>query len=534
MSFYSKTLCLLLCFAVSFPFSAASENLFGQYVRLQEPDFLTFDELKTLVNEPKPKGPLGAKLEKFWKTPIISNEAYFEGARPLELTHPKIGRIMNVSSWNVEKSFHVSRMIELLTSDSAFNLMIDHDEAKKGSSLYKKIELQRRRLIQSNVLILTEMDIGIQRSGYINAAGEIAKALKMNYAYGSQYLEIDPVLLGMEKAMKDETHASKTHDFDVDPARYKGVFGSAVLSRYPIKNVEVFQLKNQGYDWYTGEKPKISVVEKTRRFGSKFLFWNELTRELKVGGRIFFRVDLEVPELPEKTLSIINVHLEIKCQPEARELQMLEILSYIRKIKHPVILMGDFNAASTDISPTSVKRVVTRTAKNPSTWFNAGVTLLTPYGPLNTVRNAGNITRNLQDPLVKDIPLIGANSVYGLFNAIEEFRFEDGKTFDFRGDKNRSINKKGKKAANANQRDFKGFKTTFQVRRPIASVLGKLRLDWVFVKSFLSSPEDDYGPYKFAPHYGETLEELNVNLKEPISDHHPNVISLPFEEVKID
>lgn len=522
-----------MCLTLLLPLRASSENVLPpSYTRLQEPDFLTFEELKTLVDDPKPKGLLGAKLEKFWKTPIISNEAYYEGVRPLELTHPDIGRIMNVASWNVEKSFHVPRLIDLLTSDSAFNLMVDYEKVNKGSSLYKKIARQRTRLIQSNILVLTEMDIGVQRSGYLNAAADIAKALKMNYAYGAQQLEIDPVLLGLEKAVDEENHPDTSHAFDVDPARYKGVFGSAVLSRYPIKNVEVFQLKNQGYNWYAGEKPKVSVVEKTRRFGSKFLFWNELNRELKVGGRIFFRVDLDVPELPEKTLSVINVHLEIKCQPAARELQMLEILSYIRKIKHPVILMGDFNAASTDISPTSIKRVVTRTAKNPSTWFNAGVTFLTPYGPVNTVRNAGNITRNLQDPLVKNIPLIGANSVYGLFNAIEEFRFEDGKVFDFRGDKKRSVNGKSKKAANANQRDFKGFKTTFQVRRPIASILGKLRLDWVFVKSFLSSPEDDAGPYKFAPHFGETLEELNMNLIEPISDHHPNVISLPFEEPK--
>lgn len=528
MLFLRKTFCLLTAFTLFFPASALPEGLFEGYVKLQQPDFLTFDELKSLVKNPKPKGLLGMKLAKFWKTPIISNEAYYAGVRPTDLRHPQIGRVMSVASWNVEKSFHVPRMLDFLTSNSEFENMIDLSEVNQGSSLYKKIARQRKRLLESDILILEEMDIGVKRSGYLNAAETIAKALKMNYAYGAQQLEIDPVHLGLEKPMDEEGQPSD--EFEVDPALYKGVFGSAVLSRYPIKKVEVFQLKNQGYDWYEGEKPKVSLVEKTRRLGSKLLFWNELTRELKVGGRIYFRVDLEVPELPEKTLTVINIHLEIKCLPAARQRQMEEILSYIKKIKHPVIVMGDFNAASTDISPTSATRVVARTAKNPSTWFNAAVTFLTPYGPVNTVRGISNSARGLQNPLAKHVPIIGPNPVYPLFEMIKEFRFNDGKTFDFRGDSKRSINGKSKTLSNSNHRDFKGFKTTFQVRRPIASIFGKLRLDWVFVKSFLESPQNEFGPYKFAPHFGETLEELNTSLKEPISDHHPNVVLLPFEE----
>lgn len=530
-----KIFLFLLLAAVAFPGTARTEWALGErFARYQEPEFLTFDELKSLSANPNPTGALRGKLEKFWTTPIVSNEAFHAGERPRNLQHPKIGRILNVASWNIEKSFSIPRVIELMTSESGFKSMINEDEAEKGSKLYKTLERQRARLIASDVLILQEMDIGLQRSGYLNAAGELAKALKMNYAYGSEYLEIDPVLLGIEKPEVLSGEESDKNDFDVDPVRYKGVFGVAVLSKYPIKNVEVFQLKNQGYDWYEGEKPKVSAVERTRRFGAKFLFRNELTRELKVGGRNFFRVDLEVPELPKKTLSIINIHLEIKCQPKAREAQVREILSYIREIKNPVIVMGDFNAAATDISPTSAGRVASRLAKNPNTWINGAITFLTPYGPLNLARNTTNLTRSLQNPLAKHIPVVGPNPVYPMFHMIRSYRFEDGKTFDFRGDEKRSINGKGHQLANSNQRDLKGFKTSFQVRRPIASILGKLRLDWAFVKSgYLEDPLDDSSPYIFAPHYGETLEELNMSMKEPLSDHHPNVISLPFEEPKI-
>jgi hypothetical protein len=39
-----------------------------------------------------------------------------------------------------------------------------------------------------------------------------------------------------------------------------------------------------------------------------------------------------------------------------------------------------------------------------------------------------------------------------------------------------------------------------------------------------------YGPYRFAPHYGETLTELNNNLHVKIFDHEPNVVDIPFLE----
>lgn len=503
-----------------------------QYVRYQEPEFLTFEELKKLVKDPHPGGRLEAKLEKFWTTPIISNEAWYRGVRPRNLENQKLGKILSVASWNIEKSFNVPAVADALKFPDTYIKMIDAQAAPTDSKKYRIMLRQRQRLIQSDILILQEMDIGHSRSDYVNSPKVLAEALDMNYAYGAEQLEIDPVYLGTEDLSLEnqEGGESKTHEFAADPRRYKGVFGSAVLSKYPIKHVEVFQLKNQAYDWYYGEKPKIPHLESARRLGTRLLFKNQMTRELKIGGRHYFRVDLEVPELPGKTLTIINIHLEIKCQPVGREMQMLEILSYIKDIQNPVIVMGDFNAAPTDISPTSTTRVLKRAASKPETWLNAAVTFLTPYGPTNIVRGASNVTKNLQDPTAKHIPVVAPNAVKKMFDAIESFRFSDGGAFDFRGDSKRSMDGKNKKLANSNQRDRKGFKTTFQVQRPIAAVIGKLRLDWAFVKSHLKDPEDVNGPYQFAPHFGETLEEFNVNLLEALSDHHPNVVDLPFEE----
>ena len=114
------------------------------------------------------------------------------------------------------------------------------------------------------MIVLQEMDIGVKRSDYIDAAGDLARALKMNYAYAPEQLEIDPVYLGLEKIHYEDgsVDQEQTDYYAANPAQYKGVFGIAVLSRYPIKKAEAFQLKSVAYDWFAGEKNKVGFVEK--------------------------------------------------------------------------------------------------------------------------------------------------------------------------------------------------------------------------------------------------------------------------------
>ena len=504
-------------------------------VRYSAPDFLTFNELTSLVKNPYPTGALNAKLEKLWKTPIVSNEAYLDGELPTKRTHPKLGHYLRVATWNVEKSFEVPRVIKILKSSEQYKSMIDPAKAPPSSKEYKTAIMERDLLSEADIFFLQEMDIGVKRSDYIDAAKELATALNMNYAYGAAYLEIDPAYLGLESMIFESGQMDQEaiDFFRGDPTRYKGLFGIAVLSKYPIKRVEVFPLKNQAYDWYWGEKGKLTFLEKSRRFGAKSVFKSELHREMKVGGRIFMRVDLYVPGLPSDTLTLINVHLEIKALPKARELQVREILQYIRDIKNPVIMAGDFNSAPGDLSPTSVTREAKRTAKDPTTWFSVAVSQLAPQALLvNATRTVSNVTKNYQNPTAKHIPVIAPNHAAGLFKAIQEYRFTDDHAFDFRGDSDRSVNGDSGLLSNSNQRDRFGYKTTFQVRRPIGDLVGKYRLDWVFVKSFLTDPKDSNGSYQFAPHFGRTLEDMNTVVKQQFSDHHPNIVDLPFDEVK--
>src|SRR3989338_4470921 len=144
---------------------------------------------------------------------------------------------------------------------------------------------------------------------------------------------------------------------------------------------------------------------------------------MKLGGRIFFRVDLDIPGVPQNTLTIINIHLEIKCQPEGRDLQMAEILAAMRGIRHPVILAGDFNSAPQDLSPTSARRVAWRQATRPEFWLSRVIEYGTPHAvAVNTSRFLINITKNYQNHTAPDIPLLAPNRSKGLFRAIEQFR----------------------------------------------------------------------------------------------------------------
>lgn len=509
---------------------------FNRFPRYQKPPFLSFSDLQQLSKTPSPSGLLKLKLERYWRTPLISNEAYYSGEKPFKPEDEKLGPYLRVVSWNVEKSYQMENAVKAFSDKEEFVKIIDPGKAPEGSKDRETVLRQRERLANADIILLQEMDYGVKRSGYINAAGDLAKAMKMNYAYGTEQLEVDPVVLGLEE-LKLEDGSPDTEAMEyykADPSKYKGAFGVAVLSRYPIKRAQVFQLKNQAYDWGEQEKLKHGFFEDARRAGAKWVFKNEITREVKAGGRIYFRVDLEVPGLPGNTLTIINVHLEIKCLPEGREKQMEEILYYIQNIRNPVIMAGDFNAAPEDLSATSAKRIAVRTAKNPTTWLSAAVSVLLPQALIiNTTRFTSNFTKNLQDPLASDIAVIAPNPLHPLFAMIQNYRFKDGKSFDFRGNGTRSINGKSGTLANSNERDMKGFKTTFSVKRPVAAIFGKYRLDWFFVKSFVNDPFDISQPYRFAPHFGETLEELNTSVVPPISDHHPSVVDFPFKEPKL-
>ncbi len=494
------------------------------------PSLLSFKELSSLAENPKPEGKLATKFEKLLTTPYVDNSVYFRSGLPKANVHPQLGPSIRVSTWNVEKSVRAFEAGKALTSESTFIKMM-RPEYREEKMAQEEAVRQRAVLAASDVLLLQEMDIGHCRSGYLFAAQHLARKMKMNFVYAPQQLEIDPVHLGLDHIRfgNGDTDAQACRALLGSSREYKGVFGVAVLSRYPIKNVQLFQLNEQPYDWYEGEIAKPDFLEVGRRRGAKAVFQFQPVREVKVGGRAFTRVDLHVPGIPLNTLSVINIHLEIKASPGERKKQIEEIMGYIKGIKNPVVMAGDFNSSSTDVSSTSFSRFAKNTTTNPTNLLAVGLFAANITG-VSQARAAVNGLKNLRDPLAWNIPVILPNKTKSLFNTIKGFRFDDGGRFDFRGNPSRSMHGRGGELSNSNQRhNVKGFTFTYSVPRPIG-VIGRERLDWIFVKSFLNSPNDNNGPYRMAPHFGETLGLVNLAVKEPFSDHHPITTILPLNE----
>lgn len=111
-----------------------------------------------------------------------------------------------------------------------------------------RVAAEAENLSQSDVLILNEVDWGMNRSGYRDVARALASTLKMNYVYGVEFAEVDPLKLGTDQLTADDVGNDKelqqtlNDELKADPARYKGLHGSAILSRYPISNVSVLRL----------------------------------------------------------------------------------------------------------------------------------------------------------------------------------------------------------------------------------------------------------------------------------------------------
>jgi endonuclease/exonuclease/phosphatase family metal-dependent hydrolase len=361
---------------------------------------------------------------------------------------------------------------------------------------------------------------------------ELAEALGMNWAYGVEFVEVDPVQLGTEEfayAPKEEREELRKQA-QVDESRYRGLHGTAILSRYRIKQATLTPLEQQAYDWYKSEKERVSQLEKGRRIASEKLFLENILREIRRGGRTLLTATLDVPDLGEKQITVVAPHLENHCKPEKRAVQMKEVLRRIQDIRNPVVLAGDLNTSLQDAHPTTVKREVYKRLGSGSFWAERGLKWATGVGlAYDVITGGAKFFKNLNDPTARHIPLVAPNPEAELFELMEKFRFADNGAFDFRGDANRTANGREGTLANSNQRAQKGFMSTYAVTRTIGPV-GRFKLDWIFVKSYLRDLRDPRGTYRFAPHYARTLEEINNSILDELSDHYPMTVDLPLGE----
>ena len=457
-----------LCFALLCALAAARAGT--------GPELLDFDELEELAATQSPGPPLSDRLQRLLNTPFIDNEAWRSGARPHRPQRPGLGAVMRAAAWNIERG-------------SEFEL-IRLALAGAGDFEGDTVREQLRVLAAADVLILNEVDLGMGRTGYRDVTRELAAALRMNYAFGVEFVEVDGL--------------------GVDPERYRGVQGNAILSRYPIRGARIVRLI-PCYDWYGKEKEAIAELEKGRRAAASTLFLERISREVRHGGRMVLIADIEVPESPTRVVTVVAPHLESRSAPECRRRQMEEVLQAIKDVRNPVILGGDLNTSGTDAAPMSIRHEIGRRVTKPAFWASEIIHWLTPLGISRPFLVPANYFKNYLDPTAPDIPVFAPNGERGLFQAVEKFRFSDGRRFDFRG---------GSRLASSNKRAVKGFRPTYAFQRDFGGVVGRFKLDWFFVKP---------AGALFTPYHPMTLEELNTSVKGGISDHHPITVDLTLE-----
>lgn len=482
------------------------------------PPRLSFDELITLSQQDTLDPALAAKLRTVLATPVVNN-------RPAPAGPARNAGTLRVTEWNIERGDNLDGIEEMLTSPASF--MKDAQKAKKRSQAdLEKLRRQAELLRQSDVLILNEVDVGVKRTDYRNVVDELAGALGMSSAYAVEFLEVDPLVdLGTEQAVLDTPELSTKMNDDLKPdrTRYLGLHGNAILSRYPLNNVQVISLP-VCHDWYAKEKQEISQLEKGKRKAANLVFLERITRELRRGNRNALTAEIAVPGTAQK-VRIVNAHLENKCKPDCRRKQMSTVLEEVSDTTGPLIIAGDLNTTGTDGTPTSIRYELLTRVKDYQFWTSTLLSF-TPVGLPAYATTPFNFWKNFRDPTAMHIPVIGKNPESALFSDLAKYRFADGQRFDFEGAAARNNEHSAKTLSDSNQRATKGFVPTFSMKRDFGGTI-KYRLDWIFVKPPQSTKGANAGPV-FLPEMPRTFNELNNALAERLSDHAPITVDMPL------
>jgi len=510
------------------------------YVPDSRPQLFSYDELVQLsLNQPLSQE-LTQKLHTVTTTPFVNNEAYYRGARPRPLEIRGLGPSLRVAMWNIERGLSLDDIQLFLTDKDRFMVKVEEErkKAKETGQRTRTVALENipqeiEILKAADVWILNEVDWGVKRTQYREVVRELAGTLNMNWAYGVEFLEIDSKQLGTDTFEDKEDEKERQQlleQFRVDKDRVRALHGHAVLSRYPILGARLVPFK-VGYDWF--REAKITTLEKGKRKAAA-LVGEELLQEVRRGGRTTLFVDLDVPELSGQRLTVAATHLENRTKPKVRRQQMEELLGEIRGVHNPVVIAGDWNTSGSNSTPTSVSNMLYKRYGSLDFWTTQGIQWATGvglvYSAARGVRKLAGIQYRV-DPTSANIPGIHPNLERGLFKTLERFRFADGKAFDFRGVSARTVNEKSGTLGDSNQRLGRGFAPTFATEFVWKKLrVAKFKLDWIVVKSELTNPRDVKGPYIFAPHFARTLSDLNNSTLEPLSDHSPMTVDLPFHE----
>lgn len=162
------------------------------------------------------------------------------------------------------------------------------------------------------IVLLSEVDHGMARTGQRHTTAEFAAALGMTYAYGVEFHELD---LGGPT----ERH------FCADDFNALGWHGNAILSKVPFERVTLIRLDDHGH-WYATEA------------GAD-------PEQPRLGGRMALAGVVRTDAGP---LCVVSTHLESNADDAHRARQMTVLLDAIDRFapEMPVLIGGDLNTGN--------------------------------------------------------------------------------------------------------------------------------------------------------------------------------------------
>ncbi|MCA1555731.1 MAG: hypothetical protein LC747_03475, partial [Acidobacteria bacterium] len=173
------------------------------------PALAEFDSTKALTASPLYQN-LRPEIERVLGHVMREDFATGEGhARPIDTN------TIRATAWNIERGKQLPGIIRVLGELAV--------------------------LRASDVLMLTELDYGMARTGNADVAREIARSLELNYAFA-------PCYLALNKGSGIEA--------DVEGENTRGLHGNALFSRYPLRRAHAIALPN-GKDKMAGKEKRL-------------------------------------------------------------------------------------------------------------------------------------------------------------------------------------------------------------------------------------------------------------------------------------
>lgn len=167
------------------------------------------------------------------------------------------------------------------------------------------------RAAGADIVLATEMDWGMARSGQHHTTRDLAEALGMGYVYGVEFVE-----LGTGDAYETGLFA--------DVPNSHGLHGNAILSRLPLRGAALVPLDDGGA-WYTAS-PKGDG-------------------QLRVGGRMAMAAQVDLAGGP---VTLAAAHYESESTPQSRAAQSARLMAALDALygDGPAVVGGDLNTAA--------------------------------------------------------------------------------------------------------------------------------------------------------------------------------------------